>query len=211
MAFARTVTTTHTKTLISPDTGSADLVYGADYVSASSHTSTAAVSGADAGGVVFCPTAATETTSARFTFSDAAANPILSVNSLITNAYAEINAQNASGGSVTTMGIIGTGAGGIGAIPSGASYLYTNSPFGMWVGTRSATSLSFVTGTGILEQVRILNTASANRYVTLTGSNGANPTIGASGGQLVVQNGASFGPGLPTSLTIVGGIVTAAS
>lgn len=39
MAFALTITTTHTKTLISPSNGSADKVYGADYVSATSHTS----------------------------------------------------------------------------------------------------------------------------------------------------------------------------
>jgi hypothetical protein len=60
MAFARTVATTHTKTLISPSTGSADKVYGVDYVSASSHTSTGAVSGATVGGIPYCPTATSE-------------------------------------------------------------------------------------------------------------------------------------------------------
>ena len=35
-----TATSTHTKTLIAPDSGVADLVYGADYVSATSHTVT---------------------------------------------------------------------------------------------------------------------------------------------------------------------------
>ena len=60
MAFARTVT--HTKTLISPSTGSADLVYGADYVSATSHT--AAVSGATSGGIPYFDSATSEACSA---------------------------------------------------------------------------------------------------------------------------------------------------
>lgn len=37
-----------------------------------------------------------------------------------------------------------------------------------------------------VEQARILATASANRYVTLTGSNGVNPTIGTSAGHLQI-------------------------
>lgn len=36
------------------------------------------------------------------------------------------------------------------------------------------------------EQVRILRTASATNYLTLTGSNGGNPTIGTSGGNLAI-------------------------
>ena len=68
MAFARTVATTHTKTLVSPSSGTEDKVYGADYVAADSHESTGAVSGADVGGIPYCPTATTETTSAGFTF-----------------------------------------------------------------------------------------------------------------------------------------------
>jgi hypothetical protein len=43
-------------------------------------------------------------------------------------------------------------------------------------------------GTGALEQVRITHTASANRYITLTGSNGGNPTIGTSAGNLAISS-----------------------
>ena len=53
MAFALTVATTHTKTLVSPDSGSEDKVYGSDYVSASSHTSSPTVSGGVAGGLLW--------------------------------------------------------------------------------------------------------------------------------------------------------------
>ena len=53
MAFALTVTTTHTKTLISPSTGVEDKVYGEDYVSLTSHTSTLGVADATSGGVPF--------------------------------------------------------------------------------------------------------------------------------------------------------------
>ena len=64
MAFSRGVT--HTKTLLSPSTGAEDKVYGADYVAADSHAP--AVAGADVGGIPYCPTATTETTSANLTF-----------------------------------------------------------------------------------------------------------------------------------------------
>jgi len=41
---------------------------------------------------------------------------------------------------------------------------------------------------GNAEQVRILGTASPTRYITLTGSNGGNPTIGTSAGRLNVSS-----------------------
>ena len=53
MTFSRTVVTTHTKTLVSPSSGTEDKVYGEDYVSASSHTSTGSVAGADVGGIPY--------------------------------------------------------------------------------------------------------------------------------------------------------------
>ena len=81
-----------------------------------------------------------------------------------------------------------------------------------------------------LEQLRILNIASANRYITLAGSNGGNPTIGVSAGSLAITPatvfassvdavsykvggaaGADFGPGVVTSITVVKGIITAIS
>jgi len=44
MAITFTGTTRHTKTLVSPSNGTADKVYGADYVSLTSHTTTIAAS-----------------------------------------------------------------------------------------------------------------------------------------------------------------------
>jgi len=50
-------------------------------------------------------------------------------------------------------------------------------------GKGSGTLRLFANG---VEQARILATASADRYVTLTGSNGVNPTIGTSAGHLQI-------------------------
>lgn len=41
---------------------------------------------------------------------------------------------------------------------------------------------------GSIDQVRVTHTASANRYVTLTGANSGNPAIGVSGGGLLVSS-----------------------
>ena len=64
MAFSRTVATTHTKTLIAPSSGSADKVYGSDYVSASSHTATPAVTDATSGGIPYFSSTTAEASSA---------------------------------------------------------------------------------------------------------------------------------------------------
>jgi hypothetical protein len=53
------------------------------------------------------------------------------------------------------------------------------------ISTGSTTALSLATSGGT--QVQVANTASANRYITLTGSNGGNPTIGTSAGSLAVS------------------------
>lgn len=52
--------------------------------------------------------------------------------------------------------------------------------------TKGSGSHLFVTETGASAQVEIQHTASANRYITLTGSNGGNPTIGTSAGSLAI-------------------------
>jgi len=52
----------------------------------------------------------------------------------------------------------------------------------------------FTNGTTNTEQFRILHTASANRYVTVSGANGANPAISVNGGELAVGTNAwTFG------------------
>ncbi len=55
----------------------------------------------------------------------------------------------------------------------------------------SNTGLSFFNTTGGT-QLHISNTASASRHVTITGSNGGNPTIGTSAGSLAVSAAAVF-------------------
>ena len=50
--------------------------------------------------------------------------------------------------------------------------------------TKGSGSHLFVTETGTSAQVEIRHTASADHYITLTGSNGGNPTIGTSAGSL---------------------------
>jgi hypothetical protein len=52
--------------------------------------------------------------------------------------------------------------------------------------TKGSGSHLFVTETGASAQVEIQHTAAANRYITLTGSNGGNPTIGTSAGSLAI-------------------------
>lgn len=53
---------------------------------------------------------------------------------------------------------------------------------GIQLSSQSAGSVDFLTGSGTLTQVRVTHTASANRNLTLTGSNSGNPTIGTSAG-----------------------------
>ena len=57
--------------------------------------------------------------------------------------------------------------------------------------TKAAGNFAFYTNVGASElQALITRTASANRYITLTGSNGGNPTIGTSAGNLALGSAA---------------------
>jgi hypothetical protein len=71
------------------------------------------------------------------------------------------------------------------------------------VTTSSITALSLATSGGT--QAQITNTASANRYITLTGSNGGNPTIGTSAGNLEVSSNLQVGSGAVTAGVIIDG------
>ncbi len=66
----------------------------------------------------------------------------------------------------------------------------------------AANVISLTTGT--IEQVRIAHTASADRYITMTGSNGGNPTIGVSAGSLAISPNVV----MAGSLTTNGGLQT---
>ncbi|ABO55465.1 hypothetical protein LA345_15000 [Burkholderia vietnamiensis] len=48
--------------------------------------------------------------------------------------------------------------------------------------------------TNAITQAAVVNTASANRYLTFTGSNGGNPTIGASAGRVAITPGLDASP-----------------
>lgn len=59
---------------------------------------------------------------------------------------------------------------------------------GLNITLKGSGDLRIRTSGGAAEQVRINHTASANRYITLTGSNGGNPTIGTSAGDLAISS-----------------------
>jgi hypothetical protein len=61
----------------------------------------------------------------------------------------------------------------------------SSSDVGLIISSKGASPLQLCTQ-GQTEQARIGTTASANRYITLTGSNGGDPIIGTSAGQLAL-------------------------
>lgn len=52
-----------------------------------------------------------------------------------------------------------------------------------------AGAVGFLTNNASVFQLQVQHTASANRYLTITGSNGGNPTIGVSGGTVALTDG----------------------
>ena len=58
--------------------------------------------------------------------------------------------------------------------------------------SKAAGNIGFFTNTVADLQVLVSHTASANRYITLTGSNGGNPKIGVSAGQLTLGTGSAL-------------------
>jgi hypothetical protein len=58
------------------------------------------------------------------------------------------------------------------------------------ISSKGSDAIRFFTDTTAAEQVQIIHTASASRHVTLTGSNGANPAISVSAGELAIGTNA---------------------
>ena len=93
------------------------------------------------------------------------------------------NSTGASAGSIVrliTSDAAGTGTAIVDIVKykSGSFYIGNNETSASgYIGFRAADA----------EQVRITPTASADRYITLTGSNGGNPTIGTSAGDLLLS------------------------
>lgn len=75
----------------------------------------------------------------------------------------------------------------------------TDTNIGLAVVTKGTSAFSVNTGGGAATQLAVTHTASANRFVTITGSNGAAPTIGTSAGDLYLNPASgSVGIGTPT-------------
>ena len=229
MAFARTVATTHTKTLISPSTGSADLVYGADYVSATSHTSTPTVSGATSGGIPYFDSTTSEASSAL----QAAASPILGggagtapytdagLTSSGTGATFLLNPSllDVDDGSASAVAIRFASRAGYGIFnTSGTTCIAFNGIVNFGLNDSTLT----VRGGGVIGWANVTpgvnapdagfsRTGAATVALGNGSSGNASGTFNCAAYQVGGAAGASFGPGLPTSLTFVNGICTAAS
>ena len=70
--------------------------------------------------------------------------------------------------------------------------------------TSATAAIAVDSAVTMVEQVRITHTASANRYITLTGSNGGNPTLSTSAGDLAVT------PNVVLGGTLVGPVTASA-
>ncbi len=71
------------------------------------------------------------------------------------------------------------------------SALGTAADVSFFQSSKGSGNIVFYTGTLTTVQAAILHTASADRYITLTGSNGGNPTIGTSAGNLNLSSAVS--------------------
>lgn len=88
--------------------------------------------------------------------------------------------NNASGGNTFAYPVSDVSSAGIDFATKGSGVI------GFYTGTTSGV-------TGATQQFQIIHTASANRYVTITGSNGGNPTINVSGGNLSIASSVRIG------------------
>ena len=61
-----------------------------------------------------------------------------------------------------------------------------DSNISLGISSKGTNSIYFATGVSLASQAQILDTAGATRYITLTGSNGGNPTISTSAGNLAI-------------------------
>ncbi len=166
-----------------------------------------------------------------FTASASGSNVTSNITNTLNTGVAIASVTN-NGGNVASLIAVGTAyASGAGVVAAGSIGIQGTSTAGLYFLNYASGPIKFGTNSGFTEQVRILDTASASRYITLTGSNGGNPAIGVSAGSLAitpaivgastmdataykvggVSGVANFGPSVVTSITVVGGIITAIS
>ena len=134
-----------------------------------------------------------------------------------------VNGGTITTGSTTALSLATSGGAGVvvSHVASAVNYIQiapaatTGSPFilangsdtnvSLSVSSKGSTYIDFFTDTFASQAVRITHTASANRCITLTGSNGGNPTIGTSAGSLAIStNTAVSGAGAFTGTTTIG-------
>ncbi len=198
MAFARTVATTHTKTLIAPDTGVEDKVYGADYVSASSHTATPAVSGATSGGIPYFDSATSEASSALLAQygvvvgGGAGAAPATSSGLTFGGAAAGTGLAIAAGTATTDVAAFSlTRTNNNAAVATGVKWTFTDTtsaagflPFQILGGSAGTTNLFSVSKLGALSTTNGVDT------ITIKGDNAFTSSITANNALLLLYSNA---------------------
>jgi len=80
-----------------------------------------------------------------------------------------------------------------------ATAVGANTDVSMILNSKGAGSIFFRTDGGNVFQAEVVHVAGATRRVTMAGSNGGNPKVGASGGKLNINSGVFNVTGIPTS------------
>ena len=131
-----------------------------------------------------------------------------------------VNGGTITTGSTTALSLATSGGAGVvvSHVASAVNYIQiapaatTGSPFilangsdtnvSLSVSSKGSTDIDFFTDTFASQAVRITHTASANRCITLTGSNGGNPTIGTSAGALGVSASINCSSEIRSAVTV---------
>lgn len=168
------------------------------------------VTGADVGGIPFCPTATTEATSSGLTFDGTNLVSLFKATGVGTAAAPPFWIPDAAG----AAGMWQRSSGFLDFAIRGANYLeiYADGNGNGFVGVASGGAFSFASGAiGTAVDIYLIRAAAS---VLASSTNGSN-TTGSFRGKYQSSDGtagvASFGPGLPTSMTVKDGIITAIS
>ena len=168
-----------------------------------------AISGATVGGIPYCPTATTETTSASFTYSETGSNGTLTVGAVAnigTDSFARAFVSGTSGNSNLWLKS-GTGTGG------GCIVRTDGSNDNLVFGSDSGVKWTQNSGNGYNATIDTnITRISAGVIAIGTGANGsAAGTISAAAFISGGSAGVDFGPAAVTSITVKKGIIVAIS
>lgn len=141
-----------------------------------------------------------------FTSSSSQSSMVSELINASTSGYTSWTSTNNSGKIIRLL-MLGSAASGFASIGSGSGAVLSDSSVSLILGTQAGTPIQLVTNSQ--EQVRILNTASASRYVTLTGSNGGTVDVDSSAGPIGIGRSVASGVQLggSTALTLTAGAV----